>query len=977
MNSRERVRKTRIFRVRLALCFTTVLMLSGILIVGCGAGQDRSASPSPTSTSPSTSPTVTKEQLTVPTVTVAQPAVPPAVEASEGQVAMAVAGVISRARTSPELLACLAEAVGMSTVLEFTNREPSAQELLLMSPCIGDEIRSVRTDSQRPTSTEVPTTTPPLTITPPDDVFDLYSCAAQDALPVGVWVSTGGPVGGLGYNIRYSSDDPKQLFVTDAWTGLHTSANSGMTWVSSNGDGATGIDFRTGPTFDNIPVFSLLVDPNAPDTIWVGMLDNGGVYRSDDRGMTWVALRDGLSILRPAKELEDEEIDPVDEEAREQITVRGIQVEPGNSDVVYVTGELGTRNDGFLFERTRGFVFRSTDRGESFELLQVFPNLTRWLFVHPDDPDRLLLTTGIFDREPDIDYEGDLESLNLDKEEIGSGLAPGMYVSDDGGRSWMQSNNGISEERSRHFGGAAVHPTHPGTVLVGSGNDIDLLLREMHGGLYLTTDFGKSWIDVTPPDPVDPSRGEEIMFGAVAFAPSNPERAYAAGEQTFMRSEDGGRTWARVIQNDGSANGRDKWGPPGINPGNPIDMVVHPDDPDVVLINNYGGGAFVTQNAGLSWADASHGYTGANVVGIDVSNSGCVLANGRSQVWVLNPVQMRWTGINYGEASWLGDGSLAAFVEHDNHETALLAGDANGGFLVRSNDSGATWTRARGLSDAESDSLSDDQFGLHAVAVSSADPNRIYAGYIRSKIKGVNPHEYEDIPRSPGMFRSNDGGLTWLEVNGGLPAGPGSRNVTAVAASHQDPETVYIATLLGGPFLSRDGGESWTSIMGELPGDLSWEGCLPMCVDSSGDLHPPDEIEDEAAFIKRKYSMSIAVDPDDDSHVLLGTTAHGVLESYDHGINWGPVLEPTEVLKTSHRDHIHAVDIHFDPTDSEVFYVADWNSGVVATSDGGRTYERLREGLTSGVVQDLALSRDGMYLYAATEGHGVFVLRTY
>ena len=162
--------------------------------------RSRSASPSPTSTSPSTSPTVTKEQLTVPTVTVAQPAVPPAVEASQGQVAMAVAGVISRARTSPELLACLAEAVGMSTVLEFTNREPSAQELLLMSPCIGDEIRSVRTDSQRPTSTEVPTTTPPLTITPPDDVFDLYSCAAQDALPVGVWVSTGGPVGGLGYN---------------------------------------------------------------------------------------------------------------------------------------------------------------------------------------------------------------------------------------------------------------------------------------------------------------------------------------------------------------------------------------------------------------------------------------------------------------------------------------------------------------------------------------------------------------------------------------------------------------------------------------------------------------------------------------------------------------------------------------------------------------------------------------------------------
>ena len=922
--SRKRVRSTQMFRVRPSLQVIANVVLC-VLIGGCGARQDESH--------PSTSPLVTQ----VPVI--------PTVEASERQVAITVAEVISR-----------------------TGRRAS-------------------TDSQTPTPNtpptpvitlaEVPATTPPAKNHTPDDVFDLSSCADPDAIPVGVWVSTGGPGGGLGYNIRFSSDDSQQLFVTDAWTGLHTSADSGMTWVASNGAGTTKIDFRTGPTLDNIPVFSLLVDPNDQNTIWVGMLDNGGVYRSDDRGRTWVALRDGLSILRPANELEREEIDPTDEEAQEQLTIRGIQVEPGNSEIVYVTGELGTRSDGFLFERTRGFVFRSSDRGESFELLQIFPNLTRWLFVHPENPNRLLLTTGIFDREPDIDYEGDLDSVHLDKEEIGSGLAPGMYVSDDGGRSWMQSNNGISGERSRHFGGAAVHPTHPDTVLVGSGNDIDLALREMHGGLYLTTDFGESWIDVTPPDPVDPSRGEEIMFGAVAFAPSNPERAYAAGEKTFMRSDDGGRTWVRVIQNTGSANGRDKWGPSGIKVGNPIDMVVHPADPDVVFVNNYGGGAFVTQNAGLSWANASHGYTGANVVGIDVSDSGCVLANGRSAVWVLNPMQMRWAGISYGEASGLGDGSLAAVVDYDTRETVLMAGDANGGFLVRSDDSGTTWTRARGLSDAESDSLSDDQFGLHAIAVSPADPNRIYAGYIRSKIKGVNPHEYKDIPRSPGMFRSNDGGLTWSEVNEGLPDGPGSRNVTSVAASHQDPDIVYISTLLGGPFLSRDGGTSWTSIMGELPGDLSWEGCLPMCVDSSGDLHPPDDIEDEDAFIKRKYSMSIAVDPDDDSHVLLGTNAHGVLESYDRGITWEPVLEPTEVLKTSHRDHIHAVDIHFDPTDSKVFYVADWNSGVVATNDGGKTYKRLGEGLTSGVVQDLALSKDGLYLYAATEGHGVFVLRTH
>ena len=44
-------------------------------------------------------------------------------------------------------------------------------------------------------------------------------------------------------------------------------------------------------------------------------------------------------------------------------------------------GDVDTQVDGFQFSRTRGFVFKSIDEIEQFELVGDFANLTRWLFL--------------------------------------------------------------------------------------------------------------------------------------------------------------------------------------------------------------------------------------------------------------------------------------------------------------------------------------------------------------------------------------------------------------------------------------------------------------------------------------------------------------------------------------------------------------------------------------------------------------------
>src|SRR3989337_2617887 len=158
------------------------------------------------------------------------------------------------------------------------------------------------------------------------------------------WVRLGGPPGGLGYDIRVRPDNPQIWFVTDAFAGVHLSTDGGLSWVTSD----EGIDARAGTSGDTIPVFSLTIDPNDPEIVWAGTQSIRGIYRSVDGGKTWEKRVNGI---------------------RDGISIRGLAIEPGNSDVVYAAGELsswtwaGGNRWGIGFDRTKGAVSKSTDAG--------------------------------------------------------------------------------------------------------------------------------------------------------------------------------------------------------------------------------------------------------------------------------------------------------------------------------------------------------------------------------------------------------------------------------------------------------------------------------------------------------------------------------------------------------------------------------------------------------------------------------------
>src|ERR1041384_6436661 len=81
-------------------------------------------------------------------------------------------------------------------------------------------------------------------------VVELTTQVGVAAEPVGQWIKVGGPIGGLGYNIRINPTNKNVMFVTDAYSGVQRSTDAGQTWQASN----TGIDPPVGPPLDAIPL---------------------------------------------------------------------------------------------------------------------------------------------------------------------------------------------------------------------------------------------------------------------------------------------------------------------------------------------------------------------------------------------------------------------------------------------------------------------------------------------------------------------------------------------------------------------------------------------------------------------------------------------------------------------------------------------------------------------------------------------------
>ncbi|MFN2286998.1 MAG: WD40/YVTN/BNR-like repeat-containing protein, partial [Chromatocurvus sp.] len=208
-------------------------------------------------------------------------------------------------------------------------------------------------------------------------------------------------IGPAGMSGRIASVDsvaanPKTIVVGAASGGVWRSDNGGLTWT---------------PLFDDQPVHSIgavAINQTNPDIIWVGTGEGAtrnsasigdGMYRSTDGGRSWVKI--GL-------------------DAAERIN--RIALHPSDPDTAYVSALGPLWSDG----GDRG-VFRTTDGGKSWTKILAGPNERTGatdIKMDPRNPKKLFAALWEFRRWPYRFESG--------------GAGSGLFRSIDGGDTWSR-----------------------------------------------------------------------------------------------------------------------------------------------------------------------------------------------------------------------------------------------------------------------------------------------------------------------------------------------------------------------------------------------------------------------------------------------------------------------------------------------------------------------------------------------------------
>jgi len=316
------------------------------------------------------------------------------------------------------------------------------------------------------------------------------------------------------------------------------------------------------------------------------------------------------------------------------------------------------------------------------------------------------------------------------------------------------------------------------------------------GGVWKTVDFGASWHNVTDGFLTTGS------VGAIRVAPSNPDVVYVGTGSDALRSNvitgrgvfkstDAGKTW--------TCAGLEKVGQIGA-------VEIHPEDPNTVFVAAIGQtfqpnrerGIYRTHDGGKTWR---HVLSVSETIGfVDLE---------------LHPTDPK---VIYA-CSWRAE----------RKPWTIISG-ARGCGIYRSTDGGTTWKQLH-------KGLPDGVVGKSDLAVSRADPNRVYAlieagpgkgGVYRSDDRGDSfelvsthrglldrPFYYCNIDADPTnadvlyvnstrAYRSTDAGKTWRTM----------------ATPHGDNHDIWLnpddAKLMiqandGGANVSIDGGKTWST----------------------------------------------------------------------------------------------------------------------------------------------------------------------
>ena len=674
--------------------------------------------------------------------------------------------------------------------------------------------------------------------------------------------------------------------------------------------------------------------PTRPHTFLMGAV-GGGIWRTDDAGMTWHNISDGYLHVGPVGALAVAPSDP-----RVVYAGTGSGGVRGNvsvGDGVYRTTDDGKtwawiglrrsrhiphivvdpRDADHVYVAALGSIFgRSAERGV-YETLDGGGSWRRILYVDdgagavdlvmsPDDPATLYAAMWTAERKPWGMFSGSRRG--------------GVFKTTDGGATWTKLAGGLPEMIGRI--GLAISAANPDRVYV---------LLEAEGdtrGLYRSEDRGATFTKVND----DRNMLARPWYYTRIYAhPTNADVVFINNE-SFFRSDDGGRTLTPVATPHGDNHA----------------LWINPDHPEIWIQAN-DGGANVTLTAGRTWSTQYNQPTGEYyTVTVDSAFPYRVYAPQQDNTTISVPSRVT-RGLTPYENWFQGPGCETGPIIVDPLHANVLYGACKG--WVSRLDRSVDQRREVWVWPQENHALANAEIRYREqwnsqLRFSPHDPSVLYHTSQYVHVTRNGGQDWEII--SPDLTR-------WKEheaLEQHPPGGPLTYDQTGVEVygtifafeeSPLTPGLLWAGSDDGAIHVSRDGGAHWTDI---TPPGLPLHSTVNEIVPSP---HDPGR----AFAVIHRYRM-------DDFHPYIYRTD-------DYGASWTLLTDGSNGIPADHPTRT----LQEDPVVRGLLF-AGTEFGMFVSFDDGAHWQPFQLDLPRTPIMDLLIHDDD--LIVATQGRALWIL---
>ena len=535
-----------------------------------------------------------------------------------------------------------------------------------------------------------------------------------------------------------------------------------------------------------------------------------------------------------------------------------------------------------------------------------------------------------------------------------------VYIGAAAGGVWKSTNGGITwtpvfdDQAVSSIGAVAVAPSNPDVVWVGTGEGNPRNSVSVGDGVYRSLDGGRTWTHLGL------EKTERIT--RIVVHPTNPDIAWVAAlgqewgenpERGVYKTEDGGKTWSRVLHVDPRTGAADLV----IDPRNPnklfASMWQYRRWPYFFKSGGPGSGLFVTYDGGRTWK-------------------------------------------RYAESDGMPKGDLGRIgvaISRSNPDIVYATVEAAKSAVIRSDDGGRSWQTVNERYDANP-----RPFYFAHLRVDPELPNRVYSidfnirlsedgGKTFDSLPGVSGihgdfHDMWIDPRNPNwIYFTNDGGVAVSHDRGRtarfvttLPLG----QFYHVAVDNETPYNVYgglqdNSSWRGPNTVWQQGGirsYEWTTLVGgdgfetrpdiadsNLIYTMSQGGEIIRYDMKTGETRAVKPAPPEGTKLRFNWNSGFATDPLEAGTIYIGSQL--LHKSTDRGETWtaispdlttnNPDWQHQDVSGGLTRDVSNAenyttiIAVAPSPVQKGVIWVGTDDGRLHVTRDGGKTWTSLEK----------------------------------